>query len=320
MVGRDILNNTNIKVLSVVGPTASGKTALCIELAKRFNGEIISSDSMQIYKEFNIVTAKPSIEQLKKVKHHLIGVVPISKNFSVSDYVKIAKGCIKDINSRGKLPIITGGTGLYVDSLLNDVNFEETGYDTKIRSELFKKVENGEIEKLFLMLQKIDPESASKIHQNDIKRVTRAIEFYYSSGYPISQQNGGTINKQSKYNECIIGIGFKDRDVLYGRINKRVDQMFEDGLLDEVKKCSLMNIGNTASGAIGYKELLPFINGKCSLKEAIEKIKMETRRYAKRQLTWFRKNQKIRWIYADEYDDFEQLLHAAVNILGGNFS
>lgn len=301
-----------IPVVSIVGPTASGKTELSINLAKKFNGEIISADSMQIYKEFDIVTAKPGVLDLKSVKHYLIGDLSVINEFSVSDFENFASQYITDINNRGRLPFLVGGTGLYLDSLLKNIKFESSkNSDENLRNELNKK----ENEELFEILKKIDPESSRKIHINNKKRVIRAIEFFYTAGYPISEQIENSQKTPSRYDVCKIGLNFRNRDVLYEKINSRVDKMFDMGIVAEVENVRKLNPGKTASEAIGYKEILDYIDGNISLSQAKENLKQVTRRYAKRQLTWFRKDEKIHWIYIDEFENYQKIVSEAEEIL-----
>ena len=277
-----------IPMVSIVGPTASGKTELAVDLALKFGGEIISADSMQIYKEFEISTAKPTLAQRQKIKHHLIDFLHISEDFSVAQYVKLAKNTIYDIYNRGKLPFLVGGTGLYVDSLIKDIKFEnKVTSNENIRNKLEEK-SNSE---LFDILNKIDPESAQGIHINNRKRIIRAIEFFYTSGYPISMQVKNSKNNISPYKVCKIGLNFKDRELLYSRINLRVEKMFELGLLNEVKNISSnIPLSKTAAGAIGYKEVLGFISGKTDLEETKKNLKKATRNYAKRHITLFKRD------------------------------
>ena len=306
------LSEKLIPVVSIVGPTASGKTELSVNLAKKFNGEIISADSMQIYKEFDIATAKPSASDLKDIKHYLVGNISVSEEFSVSDFVHSASECIKKINNNGYLPFLVGGTGLYLNSLLENIEFESSkSSDENLRNELNKK----ENEELYGILKKIDPESSSKIHMNNKKRVIRAIEFFYTAGYPISKQVENSRKNPPLYDVCKIGLNFKNRDVLYERINSRVDKMFDMGIIEEVKKVRNMNPGKTASAAIGYKEILDYLDGNISLCQAKENLKQATRRYAKRQLTWFRKDEKINWIYLDELKNHEEIINVSEEIL-----
>lgn len=295
-----------IPVVSIVGPTASGKTDLAIDLALKFGGEIVSADSMQVYKEFEISTAKPNLNQRIKVKHHLIDILHVNEEFSVAQYKRLAKKAIMDIHSRGKLPFLVGGTGLYVDSLLKNIEFENKNTsDEKIRKELAEK---SNLE-LFEILKKIDPKSAQNIHINNKKRIIRAIEFFYTSGYPISIQVKNSQNIVSPFKVCKIGLNFKNREILYSRINMRVEKMFKIGLIKEIKNISdNMNLSKTAEGAIGYKEILEYISGKTDLNSAKESLKKATRNYAKRQLTWFKRDPEINWIYPDNMENYNDIL------------
>lgn len=307
MVGRDCLNEKKkIDVIVIVGPTACGKTSLSISLAKILNAEIISADSMQIYKGMNIGTAKPTKEEMQGVPHHLIDFVDIDKEFSVAEYVKLAKSCIFDIDKRGKIPIVVGGTGLYINSLINDVHFIKQPSDPELRESLKERVEKEGIEALIAELKSFDKESAERLHPNNVGRIIRAIEIYRTTGITMSQQIENSKKVQSPYNPIMIGINYKDRDVLYDRINKRVDSMIDNGLVEEARRILSSNCSKTAMNAICYKELIPYINGQCSLCEAVENLKMQTRRYAKRQITWFKKNNRINWFFADNYIDFKE--------------
>lgn len=303
-----------ISVIVVVGPTASGKTELAIKVAQKFNCEIISADSMQIYKEFNILTAKPSVNQLNGIKHHMIDFISIKENFSVADYVKMAKRCVSDIMKKGKIPLIVGGTGLYINSFLNDIDFKGNKEDfSETRKKLYEKYNNGK--DLYNELTRIDPKSIESIQRNDIKRIIRALEFYYSFGYPISVQVEKSKFKEPPYNSVIIGLNFKNRQILYNKINRRVDDMVKNGLELEVKAAMDFGIGKTAESSIGYKEMIPFIKGECGIEDAVENIKKESRRYAKRQITWFKKDKSIKWVYIDEYNSFSNVIADAVEII-----
>lgn len=285
-------------VAVVVGPTASGKTSLGIEIAKRLDGEIVSADSMQIYKNMDIATAKPTAEELSQVKHHLIGFLDPGEDFSVAKYKIIATQAIDDILSKGKLPVIVGGTGLYIDTLVKNTEFLD--YEKNIiREELEKRAENEGIEALYNELMKIDSAAAKRLHINDNKRIIRALEVYYSTGETITHQCEVSHLNESKYRFCIIGLNAQNRQYLYDRINLRVDLMLKDGLIEEAIRFFALNLGSTAKQAIGYKELKPYLDGLVPLEDAVEKLKMETRRYAKRQLTWFRRNDSINWLSVD---------------------
>lgn len=303
-----------IPLVSIVGPTASGKTELAVDLALKFGGEIISADSMQIYKEFEISTAKPTLAQRQKIKHHLIDILHVNEEFSVAQYMGLAKKAVNDVWNRGKLPFLVGGTGLYVDSLIKNIKFEnKITSNENIRSKLEEK-SNSE---LFEILNKIDPESAQGIHINNRKRIIRAIEFFYTSGYPISMQVKNSKNNISPYKVCKIGLNFKDRKLLYNRINLRVEKMFKLGLIEEVKNISSnnINLSKTAAGAIGYKEILEYIKGETDLISAKETLKKATRNYAKRQITWFKRDTEINWLYIDDFKDYSKILNTAEKII-----
>lgn len=287
---------TKAKIVCVVGPTASGKTAFAIKLAKERNGEIVSCDSMQIYKYMDIGTAKPSKEEREQVPHHMIDFVHPDTNYSVADFVSDARECIDDILSRGKLPVLCGGTGLYIDSIVNNIDYGEELRDDKYREELWEIAEKEGNEKLYNMLCSKDKEAAEKIHPNNVKRVIRALEICKAGGMTKTESDRISV-KEPLYDAEIIGLTM-DREKLYDRINRRVDKMLEEGLLEETKRLIELGIkrDSTAMQAIGYKELLLYIDGKCTFEEAVEKLKMESRRYAKRQLTWFKRNEKINWV------------------------
>ena len=308
--------NKKINIISLVGPTASGKTALSGELAKKYNGEIVSADSMQIYKNMQIATAKPTKEEMCGISHHLMDFVEPDKTYSVAMYVEDAKCCIEDISSRNILPIIVGGTGLYVDSLLNNVKFSDESRDEKVTEEL-KQIcyENG-VDYMLEMLSSFDSVSAEKLsEQRNVKRIIRAIEFYKTTGKPISEQVENSRLEESPYKAIKIGLNFKDREKLYSRINKRVDIMLESGLLEEAKEVLESDLSYTSVKAIGYKELIPYFKGEKTLEECVEKLKMETRRYAKRQIPWFKRDAHIIWIYIDVYNSFEEIFNKACEII-----
>lgn len=302
-------------LIAVCGPTASGKTALSIAIAKAFNCEIVSCDSMQIYKGMNIATAKPTPDELSQAKHHLVDFVEPDEQFSVADYVDVAKKTIGDIVGRGFTPLICGGTGLYLNSLLDDISFDKSCTSTEIRNELYALAKEKGNRFLLDMLAEFDPESAERLHENNLNRIIRAIEVYKSTGKTITQFNIESKATESPYDAVIIGINYRDRQKLYDRINLRVDKMIEEGLLDEAKLILSNPTLKTAHQAIGYKELAPYFDGTRSFDECIENLKMQSRRYAKRQLTWFRRDERIRWLYADDYGSFEQLVDAALDII-----
>lgn len=308
-------NNNKIPVLAVVGPTASGKTALAIKLAQKFNGEIISGDSMQVYKNMNIGTAKPTTQEQCMAKHHLIDFIEPDKSFSVADYVNLAHECIKDINKRGKIPIIAGGTGLYINSLIDNIKFTETESSPQLREQLRDKIEKEGIQSLLDELRQFDPVSADTLHPNNKGRIIRAIEIYRLTGITMTEHIKRSKIEGSPYNPCIIGLNYKIRQNLYDKINLRVDKMMRDGLLTEAEYV-LKNIKSpTAMQAIGYKEFIPYFSGDITLNEAVDNLKMNTRRYAKRQLSWFHRDNRINWIYWEDYDNAEQLISEAEKIV-----
>jgi len=285
-----------IRVVCVVGPTASGKTRLAAELARGLHGEVVSCDSVQVFKELDIGSAKPTPDETLGIPHHMIDVVEPETPFSAADYAKRASECVSDIASRGKVPVIAGGTGLYFTSLIDPPGFSPAGADAGYRRELREKADNGA--DLHAMLMKADPETASRLHRNDERRIIRALEVFHMTGKPLSSFHGNP--GEAPYEPIIFGLDAKDRAFLYGRIDRRVEKMMEDGLLSEVESLYKANrLGPTAGKAIGYRQLVLYLEGKCSLDEAVALIKRETRRYAKRQLTWFRRDERIRWRYID---------------------
>lgn len=294
-----------IPLIVVLGPTASGKTALSIELAKHFNAEIVSADSMQIYKGMDIATAKPTADEMQGVPHHLLSCIENDKKFSVADYKQMASEAIKDINSRGKLPILVGGTGLYINSLVDNIEFSENKADDNLRARLYEEYDKMGAEYMHKKLYDIDPEYAKTLHPNNKTRVLRGIEIFEQTGVIMSEHLKNSRLVPSPYNVCMIGLSYKDREKLYDRINKRVDIMLENGLVKEAEDIYNNEKLKTAGQAIGIKELIPYFEGKITLDEAVERIKMESRRYAKRQLTWFRRDSRIQWFYLDEQGSSE---------------
>lgn len=295
-----------IPLLVIAGPTASGKTSLSLNCAKNYNGEIISADSMQIYKTMDIGTAKISKEEMQGIKHHLIDFLDPGESFSSAEFKNCADNIILDIHNRGKLPILCGGTGLYINSVVNNYNYVEMNDDPEYRKYLYDLYKTNGKEYLYDMLKKIDIDSIKKIHMNNVKRVIRALEIYHITGKKFSESENQTSTNEN-YNLLYFAIGFKNRDILYDRINKRVDLMIKDGLLDEAFELYQRkeSLSKTSYQAIGYKELFLYFDNEISKEDAIEKIKQETRKYAKRQLTWFKKDQRINWLYADELRDDE---------------
>ncbi len=284
-------------IVCVVGPTASGKTDFAIRLAKEKNGEVVSCDSMQIYQYMNIGTAKPTPEEMQGVPHHMIDFVDPAQSYSVAEFVKDARKCMEEIIDRGHLPILCGGTGLYVDSILNQIEFTEEKTDLEYRASLQMLAEESGNEAVHQLLKESDPEEAAKVHPNNLKRVIRALEIQKTTGMTKTQADR-LAKKDPIYDAEIFGMQM-ERERLYGRIDLRVDRMIEQGLVDEVKALLQRGIPKdaTAMQAIGYKELVVYLDGRGTLEEAIEDIKRESRRYAKRQLTWFRRNPEIQWLH-----------------------
>ncbi len=291
---------TKIKTISVLGPTASGKTALSIALAKQLDGEIVSCDSMQIYRGMDIGTATPDLSERDGIPHHLFDICDPEDSFSAADYASAAVPVIADIASRGKAVILCGGTGMYLDSIMKIASYKEGKSDDSLRAELAQFAETNGNEALHQKLREIDPESAEKIHPNNVKRVIRAIEIYRLTGMTKTQVDAEQVTGESAYDNTNVILDYKNRDILYDRINRRVDLMLRDGLVEEAKalydsgKLTGNHAGKTASQAIGYKELVPYFEGKCTLIEAAEQIKLNTRHYAKRQITWFNRYDGIR--------------------------
>lgn len=302
-----------IPVVAVVGPTASGKSDLAVEICRRFDGEAVSADSMQIYKGLDISTAKPTREEKKGIPHHMMDFLDNTESFSVADYQKMAEECIADIHSRGKLPVIVGGTGLYIDTLLNNVRLTEDSFDEALREKLMARVEEEGIESLLKELREIDPEYASKMHPNNVKRIVRALEVWYSSGVTMTQQIENS-HAESPYDVFYIGLDAKDREFLYNRINLRVDIMLENGLEAEAREYLAQPDTTTSSQAIGCKELRPYFDGELTLVQATENLKQATRRYAKRQLTWFRRNKEINWLFIDTFISKDEMYEKAFQI------
>lgn len=299
------MENKKIPLVIIVGPTASGKTSLSISLAKHFDAEIVSADSMQIYKQMDIATAKPTSEEMQGIPHHLIDFVDVDEKFSVAQYLDLARKCICDINARGKKTVMVGGTGLYVSSLVDNILFEDEE-ESELRIKLLKDARELGGEYLLSELSKLDPEYAKKLHPNDTTRIIRGIEINKKFGRTMSEHIEISKKQKSPFEPCIIGINYTDRQKLYDRINLRVDLMLENGLLDEAKAFfNKLDSSKTAVQAIGYKELFPYINGEIPLETAVENLKKATRNYAKRQLTWFRRDERINWIYADDLSKTE---------------
>ena len=304
------------RILAIVGPTASGKSALALALANRLSGEIISCDSMQVYRRMDIGTAKPTQEERARIRHHLIDVAEPEERFSAADYVALASAAVDGCLERGGLPIICGGTGLYLDALLRGGDLAPDTVDLTVRAELAEYAEQNGADALWRMLLEIDPESAEAIHPNNVKRVARAIEIYRVSGVTKTELDRRSRLMGDRYDACVIGLRYTDREALYSRINRRVDMMLDGGLVEETERLMAEGVFEknvTAAQAIGYKEILPYLLGRASLDEAAEELKMATRRYAKRQMTWFSAKPYVKWIDVDENSEktFEEIVNNA---------
>lgn len=289
-------------VIYIIGPTASGKTGLSISLAKKFGGEILSGDSMQIYKGMHIASAAPDEDEKSGIPHHMFEFLEGDANFSVSQYVEKANSIISNIHLKGALPFVVGGTGLYITSLSENIDFGDDDNASNCREELYKQAEIEGLDAMYQYLTEIDPEYALKISKNDKKRILRAIEVFKISGKTMSERIAVSKLNGPVYDNLFICLGYKNRELLYDRINKRVDLMLENGLLEEAER-AFNKVGGTAAQAIGHKELFDYFNNTKTLDEAIEHLKMQTRRYAKRQITWFKKMPNINLIYMDEEKD-----------------
>lgn len=309
------IQTTKKPLVILTGPTAVGKTALSIMLAKAIGGEIISVDSMQVYRYMDIGTAKIKPEETEGVPHHLIDVLNPTEDFNVTAFQTMAKQAINEIYSRGRIPIVTGGTGFYIQSLLYDISFEETEFSS-YREELTAYYEAYGAHALHEELKKVDPVSYEEIHENNVKRVIRALEFYHDTGYPISEHNKAQRQKESPYNFEYFVLN-DDREVLYRRIEKRIDTMIEQGLIEEVQ--SLLDYGcqpdMVSMQGLGYKEIISYLNGECSLEEAVYILKRDTRHFAKRQLTWFRREKEVTWIDRTSFSSEEEMLEYMLNRL-----
>lgn len=287
------------KVIVIGGPTASGKTALSIELAKKINGEIVSADSMQIYKEMDIGTAKPEKEEKQNIKHYMLDIINPNERYSVADYKRDAKNAIREIIKKSKTPIVVGGTGLYIDSLIYEIEYPEIQIDLNYRKELEELAEKEGLLNLYEKAKQIDEKAIEKISKNDKKRILRVLEIYHQTGKTKTELDEES-KKEPEFDYKIFAINM-NRELLYDRINRRVDIMLQKGLIEEVKTIyNKYEEFPTAMQALGYKEVVEYLEGKISKEEMIEKIKMESRRYAKRQLTWFRKNKETKWLNGED--------------------
>ncbi len=304
-------------MIAVVGPTASGKTALGAELALALGGEVVSGDSMQVYSGMDIATAKPTPEEMRGVPHHLIGYVSPHEKYSAARYVADASACISDIVSRGRLPIVVGGTGLYIDSLLQGIEFGEMPDSSGIREKLYARLESEGADALIAEIRAVDPLTAEQLHANNAKRIVRALEIYYLTGKTVTEQKLDSRPAEPPYDALYIYINFADRNVLYDRIDRRVDDMLSRGLLDETRRFAedVLKTDATAAQAIGYKELMPFLNGEKELEECVLSLKTATRHYAKRQITWFSRNKDAIRVFPDLNRDF---IRDCINMTAGS--
>lgn len=300
-------------IICIAGPTASGKTALAVELAKRTNGEVVSCDSMQLYRRMDIGTAKPTIEEMQGIPHHMLDVAEPWEDFSVSRYCEMAAPIVDDILARGKTAIIAGGTGLYMDSLIRGNTFAPFP-STGVRERLEQRADAEGMEVILEELRTIDPEAAARLHLSDRKRIIRALEVYHETGKTITQHNLETQSIPPRYSPLWLGLDFENRKDLYDRIDRRVGIMLENGLIDEIQQLLASGIPEkcTAMQAIGYKEFVAALHGDCTIPEAADLVRQSSRRYAKRQLTWFRRNPKMNWLV--RRDSAEDVLDMAWKI------
>ena len=306
------------RLLCIVGPTASGKTQLSIDLAKRLGGEILNADSMQIYRQLNIGSAKPTKEEMQGISHHLMDIRNVGEEFSVAEFQELAQQKIAEVARCGHLPIVCGGTGLFINALTYELDFSEVRGDMEYRRELTDFAQAHGNQALHDMLYSVDPASAKRLHVNDTKRIIRALEVYRLTGKPLSEQSGSfsRSKEQENYALCILGLSWP-REVLYERINHRVEQMLQAGLMEEVKALYQSGIsrGHPSMMGIGYRQLLCYFAGERQYEDAIEDVKRESRRFAKRQLTWFKRDLRIHWLCPMDYPSTEQLADAAYDVL-----
>ena len=303
-------------IICIAGPTASGKTALAVELAKELNGEVVSCDSMYVYKRMNIGTAKPSLEEMEGIVHHMIDVAEPDEDFSVSKYCDMAAPIVDDILERGKTAIIAGGTGLYMDSLIRGNDFAPFP-STGMREKLEAQADEQGLEPMLDLLRSIDPDAAARLHLSDRKRIIRALEVYYETGQTITAHNLKTQAIPPRYTPLWLGLDFADRAELYSRIDLRVEIMLQQGLIEEIRQLLASGIPQkcTAMQAIGYKEFVAALDGQCTIEEAAEEVRKSSRHYAKRQLTWFRRNKNIHWLTRQAGESPEEIINRARQVI-----
>ncbi len=296
-------------IVVIVGPTASGKTKLSIELAKKFNGEIISGDSMQIYRKMDIGTAKPTLEERGGIPHHLMDFLEPTEEYTLKQYLEDANRAVEDILLRGKLPILVGGTGLYITSFMQNLTLSEEPIDEAYRTALEKDYDNFGGEEMLNRLSQIDPSLAARLHPKDRKRILRGLEVFHNTGITQTEQNKLALQSEKPYDFLCFGLTAEDRAFLYDRIDRRVELMLEQGLLDEIKSLNLAQCSRTARQAIGYRQFEGYFSGKQTLEEAVSKVQQESRNYAKRQLTWFRRDKTIQWYPIDRFN-FDNIMNS----------
>lgn len=313
------MEQSSLSLTVVAGPTASGKTGLAVQLAHRLNGEVVSADSMQVYQGIPIGTAQPAEAEREGVPHHLLGFWSLQKSYSVALWLEQARAVIADIHRRGKHPLLCGGTGLYISALLDNLTLTGEGGDAQVRARLSERADQDGTQALLSELERVDPATAARLHPADRKRIIRALELYETTGITMSEQIARSRREPSPYRARVLLLDCRERRVLYDRINRRVEDMLEQGLAEEARRVYDIRSGGgdtaTAAQAIGHKELLPFLNGERTLAEAAEALKQATRRYAKRQLTWFRRLDGAKRLYIDDYQTRDQLTAAALAAL-----
>ncbi len=294
----------------IAGPTASGKTAVSVAMAKMLKAEVVSADSMQIYADISIGTARPNVDEMDGVPHHLLGFLPLDEKYSVAHYVEDATRVFADIYARNSLPLMCGGTGLYIQSFVQNIRFFEQAPNEELRTQLKQRLIEIGSRSLLEELHSIDPKTAERLHVNDHNRIMRALEVFYTTGQTISEQARLSKAQPSPYTPCLFLLNFRDRTKLYARIDRRVDLMLENGILDEARRMLTINPDATALQAIGYKELLPYLRDEATLDDVVEKLKVSTHHYAKRQISWFNRMEDVRTVFVDDYPDYDAVIAA----------